>query len=265
MKQILTVAGSDSGGGAGIQADIKAISANGGFAMSAIVAVTAQNTQEVAAACDLPLDIIRAQLDAVFSDFEVAGVKTGMLSSSEIVGCVSESLSEHGARNLVVDPVMISKSGFRLLRDEAVEAVRRRLLPIARVVTPNTHEAELLCGAPVRTLEETREAAQRIGEFAAAVIVKGGHLEDTDRSVDVLFDGESLHEFDDARVEAGNTHGTGCTYSAALVTFLGMGRPLVEATRAAKTYTLGAIRHAPDIGHGHGPIHHFFEMDRNGK
>ena len=261
MQQILTVAGSDSGGGAGIQADIKAISANGGFAMSVITAVTAQNTREVTAAYDLPIDIIRAQIVAVFEDFEVAAVKTGMLSSSEIVDCVTKCLAEQDAQNLVVDPVMISKSGFRLLRDDAVESVRRLLLPIARVVAPNTHEAALLCGAPVRTLDEARDAARQIAEFGPAVIVKGGHLEGTDRSVDVLFDGESLHEFEDERVSARNTHGTGCTYSAALATFLGMGRSLPDAARAAKTYTLGAIRHAPDIGHGHGPTHHFFEMD----
>ncbi|MDA1192575.1 MAG: bifunctional hydroxymethylpyrimidine kinase/phosphomethylpyrimidine kinase [Candidatus Poribacteria bacterium] len=261
MKAILTIAGSDSGGGAGIQGDIKAISANGGYAMSVITAITAQNTVAVTDAFDLPTSIIRAQLDAVYDDFEVAAVKTGMLSSVEIIETVAAALERYGARNLVVDPVMISKSGYALLRDDAIDAVKTRLLPLARVVTPNAHEAELLAGITVRTLDDAREAARRIREYGCeAVVVKGGHLEDTRESVDVLFDGETFREFRAERIDTPHTHGTGCAYSAALATFLGRGDDLPTAVEKAKAYITGAIRHAPGLGRGHGPTHHFWNV-----
>jgi hydroxymethylpyrimidine/phosphomethylpyrimidine kinase len=259
MKQILTVAGSDSGGGAGIQADIKAISANGAYAMSVITAVTAQNTRAVTAAHALPIELIRAQFDAIFDDFDVAAVKTGMLASREITECVAGLLLGRDAPNVVVDPVMISKSGHHLLPPDAVDVLRTRLLPCARVVTPNAHEAALLSGIEPRTAADAREAARRIMDSGCgAVLVKGGHLDDEPRAVDVLYDGVDFEEFASDRIETTRTHGTGCTYSAALATFLGQGCDLVSAVAAAKEYITGAIVHAPQIGHGHSPTHHFW-------
>ena len=263
MKQILTVAGSDSGGGAGIQADIKAISANGGYAMSVVTAITAQNTRAVTAVQTLAPSLIEAQLDAVFDDFDVAAVKTGMLASSEIVACVADALGARHAANVVVDPVMISKSGHALLAEEAVASLRDRLLPHARVVTPNAHEAALLTGLDLRSVADAREAARRIMDFGCgAVIVKGGHLDDEAQAVDVLYDGSRFEEFASDRVETTRTHGTGCTYSAALATFLGQGDDLVTAVSRAKEYITGAIANAPDIGHGHGPTLHFWRTGR---
>jgi len=262
MQQILTIAGSDSGGGAGIQADIKAISANGGYAMSVVTAVTAQNTRGVAAALDLPTSLVHAQLEAVFSDFNVAAAKTGMLSSSAIVACVADYLAD-AAPVLVVDPVMVSTSGHALLADEAVETLKGCLIPLACVVTPNVHEARLLSGVDVRRGADAREAARRIMDLGCgAVIVKGGHLDDDARAVDVLYDGSDFHEFGVDRIPTTRTHGTGCTYSAALATFLGQGSELVAAVAAAKEYITGAIANAADIGGGHGPTHHFWRFSQ---
>ena len=259
MKQALTIAGSDSGGGAGIQADLKAFHANGVFGMSAITSVTAQNTQEVRAAFDLPVDLIVAQIDAVFDDFDVSAVKTGMLSSEAIVRAVSERLDARKVASLVVDPVMISKSGFALLKPDAVQAVKERLLPLASLVTPNLHEAALLSGIEVETVDQAREAGRRIMDYGpGAVLVKGGHLSDASRAIDVLLDGETERLFESERFDTPNTHGTGCTYSAAIAARLARGESLEEAVRSAKAYITEAIRHSLDIGHGHGPTHHFY-------
>ena len=258
MKQILTIAGSDSGGGAGIQADIKAISANGGYAMSAITAVTAQNTVAVTDAFDLPISLIKAQLDAVFTDFDVAGVKTGMLSSPAIVETVAEKLREYAPPTIVVDPVMISKSKFPLLKEEAIDRLKTVLIPLATVITPNIYEAELLAHQDIRDTDAAKSAAKTIAEFGChAVLVKGGHL--TGRSaIDVLYCNGEWTFFEAEWVETENTHGTGCTYSAAIATQLARGKGLVDAVNTAKTYITGAIQHALDIGHGHGPTNHFF-------
>ena len=259
MKQALTIAGSDSGGGAGIQADLKAFHANGVFGMSVITSVTAQNTQEVRAAFDLPVDIIVAQIDTVFDDFDVSAVKTGMLSSEAIVRAVSERLRDRQAGNLVVDPVMISKSGYALLEPDAVKAVKEHLLPLAALVTPNLHEAALLSGIEVETADQAREAEHRIlGYGPSAVLVKGGHLSDHVRAVDVLLDGRTEQMLDSERFDTPNTHGTGCTYSAAIAAHLARGEDLQEAVQRAKAYITEAIRHSLDIGHGHGPTHHFY-------
>ncbi|MCG9126569.1 bifunctional hydroxymethylpyrimidine kinase/phosphomethylpyrimidine kinase [Candidatus Poribacteria bacterium] len=261
MKQILTIAGSDSGGGAGIQADIKAISANGGFAMSAITSVTAQNTVEVTEAFDLPLSLIEAQLDAVFTDFEVASVKTGMLSSSDIVNRVTKKLQEYTPKYIVVDPVMISKSKFSLLKEEAINSLKQELIPIATLITPNIHEAELLAQQEIRSIEDAEQAAKSIAKLGCkAVLVKGGHLED-EKATDVLYYQGDWTFFESEWVETKNTHGTGCTYSAAIATYLGQGKNLVEAIQSSKKYITGAIQHALDIGNGHGPTNHFFFMN----
>ena len=261
MKQILTIAGSDSGGGAGIQADIKAISANGGFAMSAITSVTAQNTVVVTEAFDLPISLIEAQLDAVFTDFEVASVKTGMLSSSDIVTTVTKKLQEYTPNSVVVDPVMISKSKFSLLKEEAINSLKQELIPIATLITPNIHEAELLAQQEIQSIEDAKMAAKSIAELGCkAVLVKGGHLED-EKATDVLYYEGDWSFFESEWVETKNTHGTGCTYSAAIATHLGQGKNLIEAIQTAKTYITGAIQNALEIGNGHGPTNHFYFMN----
>ena len=259
MKQILTIAGSDSGGGAGIQADIKAISANGGFAMSAITSVTAQNTVAVTDAFDLPISLIEAQLDAVFTDFDVASVKTGMLSTSTIVEAVAGKLREYTPPAIVIDPVMISKSKFPLLKAEAIDSLKTALIPLATVITPNVYEAELLAQQDIRNIDDAKNAAKTIAALGChAVLVKGGHLIGND-ATDVLYCNNEWSFFHAERVETENTHGTGCTYSAAIATQLAHGnQDLIDAVRAAKTYITGAIQHALDIGHGHGPTNHFF-------
>jgi len=266
MKQVLAIAGSDPGGGAGVQADIKAIHANGAFALSALTAVTAQNTGAVKRAFELPVEMVEAQLDAVFADFQVAAVKTGMLSSARIVEAVAGKLRHFRAPELVVDPVILAKSGFRLLSPEGVAALQRELLPLARLVTPNAPEAEVLAGCPVRSLEEAREAARRILDRGCrAVLVKGGHLPG-DEAIDLLYDGRNFTLFPAARLRTRNTHGTGCTYAAAIAAQLGRGKNLEAAVGAAKEYLTQAMAHAleigrgPEQGRGCGPLHHFYFM-----
>jgi hydroxymethylpyrimidine/phosphomethylpyrimidine kinase len=262
MKQILTIAGSDSGGGAGIQADLKSIHANGGFGMSVITSITAQNTREVTRAFDLPTDLIDAQIDAIFSDFDVAALKTGMLSSSEIVGTVAEKLREYSPRNIVIDPVMISKSQYPLLKPDAIERLKADLLPLATVITPNVYEAELLAECEIQTIDDAKTAAKVIQEYGCqGVLVKGGHLSG-EQSIDVLYADGAFTLFEAERIETKNTHGTGCTYSAAIATHLGLGKNLVAAIQSAKDYITNAIRYSLDIGGGHGPTNHFYFLDR---
>ncbi len=260
MKQILTIAGSDSGGGAGIQADIKAISANGGYAMSVITSVTAQNTVAVTDAFDLPISLIEAQLDAVFTDFNVASVKTGMLSSPAIVEAVAAKLKTYTPSAIVVDPVMISKSKFPLLKEEAIDSLKTALIPLATVITPNIYEAELLAQQDIPNTDAAKTAAKSIAELGChAVLVKGGHLTGNS-ATDVLYCNGEWTFFEAEWVETENTHGTGCTYSAAIATQLTHGKDLIGAIRTAKTYITGAIQHALDIGQGHGPTNHFFKL-----
>ena len=258
MKQVLTIAGSDSGGGAGIQADIKAMSANGVFAMSAITAVTAQNTEEVTDVFELPLSIVVAQIDAVFDDFDVSAVKTGMLSSAEIVKVVAKLLKPQKVTNLVVDPVMIAKSGHRLLKPDAVEALMHELIPLALVVTPNIHEAQQLSGIEIKTLTDARRAAKIIHRLGCRhVLIKGGHLLE-ERATDLLYDGRFFELFKSEFIDTPHTHGTGCTFASAIAAHLALGKPLTQAVTAAKAYLTEAIRHGLSIGHGKGPTHHFY-------
>jgi hydroxymethylpyrimidine/phosphomethylpyrimidine kinase len=264
FPQCLTIAGSDSGGGAGIQADLKTFHANGTFGMSVLTSITAQNTVRVIEAYDLPVGLVVTQLQAIFEDFTVAAAKTGMLSSGAIVDAVStywRSLSP--APPLVVDPVMISKGGFPLLDPEAVERLRRELLPLAAVVTPNRYEAELLSGITIDSRATLIEAGRRVLELGpGAVLLKGGHLDgegfDGSRAVDYLVTEDGVREFSSERYRTENTHGTGCTYSAAICAWLARGLPLPDAIGQAKEYVAGAIRHGLSIGHGHGPTHHFW-------
>lgn len=258
IAQVLTIAGSDSGGGAGIQADIKAIQANGAFALSVLTSITAQNTRAVVTAFDLPLRVIEAQVRAVFDDFTIAAVKTGMLSSKGIVKRVAQLLKELDVQNLVVDPVMVSKSGYPLLKPEAIAIMKAELFPLAALVTPNVHEAELLTGIKIRTAADAEEAARKIHPLGCgAVLVKGGHLLE-ERGCDLLFDGSEVAFFRADFIESQNTHGTGCTYSAAIAAQIAAGKPLKQAVQEAKAYVTEAIRHGLSIGHGHGPTDHFY-------
>jgi len=260
LPQVLTIATSDSGGGAGIQGDIKAIQANGVFALSVLVAVTAQNTRTVTMVHALPRDIIEAQIDAVFDDFAIGAVKTGMLFSSEIVGIVSARLRRLKISHLVVDPVMISKGGVPLLKPEAIESVTRELFPLASVVTPNVHEAERLTGLSIATIDDAKAAAAKIMGFGCrAVLLKGGHLSGAP-ATDVLYDGTAWTLIPGEWIDTKNTHGTGCTYSAAIAAHLAKGAGLVEAVRASKRYVTEAIRHSLAIGRGCGPTHHFYHL-----
>lgn len=253
---VMTIAGSDSGGGAGIQADLKTLSALGVFGTSTLTAITAQNTVGVTAVHEVPTDVIRAQIDAVVTDIGADAVKTGMLSSSEIVDAVAEAIGHHGIANLVVDPVMVAKSGDRLLRQEAINALCTSLIPLAAVVTPNIPEAEDLTGARIQSDQDVRDAAVRIIAMGArSVVIKGGHREGP--PTDVLYDGQEFQEFTTERVPSTNTHGTGCTFASAVAAGLAHGLDTPAAVAQAKEYVTAAIRASYPIGQGHGPLHHF--------
>jgi len=261
LKQVLTIAGSDSGGGAGIQADIKAMSANGVFAMSVITAITAQNTEEVTEVFELPTSIITAQLDAVFDDFEVAAVKTGMMSSTAIVETVARMLKPQDVKNLVVDPVMISKSGYPLLKPDAIEAVKHHLFPLALLVTPNVSEAQQLSGIEIKTLADARRAAKVIHGFGCKhVLIKGGHMLE-ERATDLLYDGRFFSVFKGTFIDTPHTHGTGCTFASAIAAHLARGKSVSDAVQTAKNYLTEAIRNGLAIGHGQGPTNHFYFLN----
>ena len=258
MKQVLSIAGSDSGAGAGVQADLKAMSANGVYGLSVITSITAQNTKGVTAVHDLPVSIIEQQLDAVLDDFDVAAVKTGMLSSVKILEAVSRKLRHAQISDLVVDPVMVAKSGDALLQPDAVEALKTALIPQALVVTPNVHEAERLSGLEIRTLAVARQAAKIIHKMGCRhVLIKGGHLL-IERGTDLLYDGRFFNMYKGEFLETPHTHGTGCTYASAIAAHVARGKPVPDAVETAKTYITEAIRHGLAIGHGRGPINHFY-------
>jgi hydroxymethylpyrimidine/phosphomethylpyrimidine kinase len=262
---VLTIAGSDSSAGAGIQADLKAVAANGGYGACVITAVTAQSTRGVTAAAELDLDLIRAQADAVFGDLKVAAVKTGMLASAAVIETVAKILRDWRPPHYVLDPVMVSKTGFALLRPEAVAALGEALLPLATLVTPNVHEAQVLTGTRIRTLAEAEEAGRRlVAAGAPAVLVKGGHLEERP-GTDVLVTPTGVRIFSGEHVDARHTHGTGCTYSAAIATQLAHGRSLEDAIVQAKAYVTEAIRAGLPVGQGIGPTDHFFYLRRPGE
>ncbi len=260
IPQVLTIATSDSGGGAGVQGDIKAMEANGAFALSVLVAVTAQNTKSITLIHPLPRDVIETQIDAVFDDFDVGAVKTGMLYSAEIVRAVADRLRKWTPRHLVVDPVMVSKSGTALLQPDAVDVMTRELFPLASLVTPNVHEAERLTGLTIVTVDDAKAAAAKIvGLGCRAVLLKGGHLAGAP-ATDVLYDGTMWTVIPGEWIDTKHTHGTGCTYSAAIAARLARGASLAEAIRAAKRYVTEAIRHSLAIGRGRGPTHHFHHL-----
>jgi hydroxymethylpyrimidine/phosphomethylpyrimidine kinase len=259
MRTALTIAGSDSGGGAGIQADLKTFAAHGVYGVSAITAVTAQNTVGVVAWSALSADLVTAQIEAVVSDIGVQATKTGMLPNAAIVAAVAMAAQDLNLQRLVVDPVMIVKSGDRLIDDEAVGALRSELFRHAFLVTPNIPEAEVLAGLRIDDDASRREAARRIMALGATnVIIKGGHRPSAD-IVDLLYDGHRFREFRAERVAGASTHGTGCTFAAAMAAHLALGHELVDAVPQAQHYIAGAIRHAPMLGRGHGPMDHFWE------
>ncbi|GLQ72612.1 bifunctional hydroxymethylpyrimidine kinase/phosphomethylpyrimidine kinase [Vibrio penaeicida] len=259
---VLTIAGSDSGGGAGIQADIKAISATGSFACSAITAITSQNTCGVSAIFPIPLDHVASQLDAVFSDLNVIAVKVGMLADSGIIKVVADKIKQYQPKHLVVDPVMVATSGDLLLEESAISTLKTELLPLADVITPNLPEGATLTGSPVPTtsseMDQMVEKLRALG--CSSVLLKGGHLESDNDSNDLLIFAESVETLSAKRVDTKNTHGTGCTLSSAIASYLAQGHDLISATTLAKSYISQAIKHSDelDIGKGHGPVHHFF-------
>jgi hydroxymethylpyrimidine/phosphomethylpyrimidine kinase len=254
LPRALTIAGSDSGGGAGIQADLKTFLALGCHGMSAITALTAQNTVAVTGIHEVPPEFVIQQIDAVATDIGVDAAKTGMLASSALVEAAAKGVEGNGIERLVVDPVFVSKHRDRLLAEDAVTALKERLLPLALVVTPNLYEAEGLVGSEVTSLDEMKEAARALHAMGPrSVLVKGGHLQ-TERAVDVFFDGRDMLELDGPRFDTDDTHGTGCALSAAIAARLAHGDDLVAAVRAAKEFVSGAIQHSIRIGKGFGPV-----------
>jgi hydroxymethylpyrimidine/phosphomethylpyrimidine kinase len=259
MRSVLTIAGSDPSGGAGIQADLKTCAALGVYGLSAITAITAQNTMGVTAVYEAPPEIVAAQIDAVLADIEPDAVKTGMLANGGIVRVVAEKARQHAFKNLVVDTAMASKSGTRLLSDDGIEAMRALLIPLADVVTPNLPEAEALLGCKLECDEDIRDAARAIHAMGARnVVIKGGHREGQ-MAIDVLFDGREFHEYSAPRIETASTHGTGCTFASAIAAFLARGEAVPAAVGRAKEYVTEALRRAHPIGRGHGPVHHFWQ------
>ncbi len=261
-KPVLTIAGSDPSGGAGIQADLKALSANSVFGMSVLTSITAQNTCEVSSVFHLPSSIIQAQLDAIFSDISVKTIKTGMLATVEIITTVSTALATQNIEHLVVDPVMVAKGGHRLLEDEAIYTLKNNLCPQATLITPNIHEAEVLSGIMIQTLAEARDAAKIIHQLGCQhVLIKGGHLHEQP-GTDLLYDGRFFRMFKADYIQTKNTHGTGCTLASAIAAQLARGKPIADAIEAAKTYTTEAIRHGFSLGQGHGPTDHFYFLPK---
>jgi hydroxymethylpyrimidine/phosphomethylpyrimidine kinase len=260
MRVALTIAGSDSGAGAGIQADLKTFAAHGVYGITAITAVTAQNTLGVSSYQAVASDLVAAQIEAVVSDFGVHAAKTGMLPNAAIVEAVAAAVVDLDIPLLVVDPVMIATSGDRLVDDEAVAAMKAELFRHALTVTPNIPEAEALTGMEIRTDAHRREAARVLAAFGpATVIIKGGHLDTSDIS-DLFFDGRDFHDIRGERVIGASTHGTGCSFAAAIVSCLALGQSLPDAIKTAQRYVAGAIRHAPGLGRGQGPINHFWAL-----
>ncbi len=260
MKIALTVAGSDSSGGAGIQADLKTFQAHGVFGMSAVTAVTVQNTQKVYDVQEIHPRLVHDQIVCLFDDTEIHAVKIGMVSSIELIREVARALRAVNPPVVVLDPVMISKSGYRLLNHDAQDELVQSLFPLADVITPNIYEAETLAGDKIRNVHEMKSAAVKLLRLGAkTVVVKGGHLGEY-RATDILYDGTKFKQLQSRRIDTNNTHGTGCTFSSAIAANMALGKTFFEAVALAKTYVTGAIEHSLSIGQGHGPTHHFFEL-----
>lgn len=259
MRKALTIAGSDSCGGAGIQADIKTMTMNGVYAMSAITALTAQNTTGVTGIMEASPQFLKEEIDAVFEDIYPDAVKIGMVSSTGLIEVIGERLGHYGAKNIVVDPVMVATSGSRLIDEEAVETLEKELLPLAALITPNIPEAEILMGHPITSEDDMENAAKDIfARFGCGVLIKGGHsISDAN---DVLFDGKAIKWFHGKRIDNPNTHGTGCTLSSAIAANLAKGFDLETSVERAKAYISGALAAMLDLGHGSGPLKHNFDL-----
>lgn len=263
MLTCLTIAGSDCSGGAGIQADLKTFSAHGLFGMSVVVSVVAENTATVTSVMDVSPEVIRDQMDCVFTDIPPNAVKVGMLSTEACMQAVADGLRAYNPPHVVIDPVMVAKNGSPLMQPESIEAFQRIVLPLASLLTPNIPEAEVLLGVKINTEEDMREAAQALSEkTAGSVLVKGGHR--VGDAVDILFDGKTCHRFQTERIDTKNTHGTGCTLSSAIASNLALGHSEAEAVRRAKDYVTTAIRHSLELGKGNGPTHHFYRLYNEG-
>jgi hydroxymethylpyrimidine/phosphomethylpyrimidine kinase len=263
MKKVLSIAGSDCSGGAGIQADLKTFSAYGVFGMSVIVSVVAENTSRVTAIQDITPDMIGRQIDAVFEDIGADAVKVGMLSSPECMDAVAAKLKQYKPENVVIDPVMYAKNGCPLMDLKAIDTLIDDMIPLADVLTPNIPEAEKITGMKILSFGDMEAAARRIYTMGAkTVVVKGGH--GVGDAVDVLFDGKQICHFGTTRINTKNTHGTGCTFSSAIAAGLAKGMSVREAVEKAKSYITTAIEHSLSIGRGNGPIHHFYDLYRNG-
>ncbi|WML26951.1 bifunctional hydroxymethylpyrimidine kinase/phosphomethylpyrimidine kinase [Neobacillus sp. OS1-33] len=264
MKKALTIAGSDSGGGAGIQADLKTFQELEVFGMSALTAVTAQNTLGVHAVYPMSAEAVRKQIEAIGEDIGADAIKTGMLFNAEIIEAVANQLTFYGWENVVVDPVMIAKGGASLLQMEAISALKKYLLPRSKVITPNIPEAEVLTGMVIQSTADKREAAKRLYDLGVKnVVIKGGHDENESESTDVLFDGKEFFTFTSQRIETKNTHGTGCTFSAVVTAELAKGATVYEAVLKAKDFIQAAIEDQLEIGQGHGPTNHWAYRKRN--
>ena len=263
MKTALTIAGSDSSGGAGIQADLKSFAANGVFGMSVINSVTSQNTTGVFGVYDIPCDVVASQIDAVFKDIFPDAVKIGIVSSAEIISTIADRLKYYNTKNIVLDTVMVSTSGCKLLRDDAIDALTSVLFPIADIITPNLHEAQILCGFDIRSESDMVRAADVIyNKYNVTVLLKGGHLANT--SNDLLYDGNETW-FEAVRIDNPNTHGTGCTLSSAIAANLAKGMDIKTAVKSAKDYITGALSDMLDLGKGSGPLNHMYKFYPNRK
>lgn len=259
MKKVLTIAGSDCSGGAGIQADLKTITVHKMYGMSVITALTAQNTTGVYGIEEASKDFVCNQIDCIFKDIVPDATKIGMVSNSEIIEAIAEKLSYYKAKNIVLDPVMVSTSGSKLICDEAIDVLTNKLMPLAKVITPNIQEAEVLCGFKVENQEDMIRAAKGIAkDLNIAVLVKGGHL--SEEAIDILYENGNITYFKSERIENPNTHGTGCTLSSAIACNLAEGKSLEESVKNAKEYLTGAIKAKLDIGEGRGPLEHTYNL-----
>lgn len=257
MKKVLTIAGSDSSGGAGIQADIKTITVHKMYAMSAITALTAQNTTGVYGILETPAEFVGKQLDCIFTDIYPDAVKIGMVSGSDIIGIITQKLKQYNAKNIVVDPVMVSTSGCRLISDEAMDSLITKLLPLGTVITPNIPETEVLCGFEVKNEADMIRAAKKLAErFSGAILIKGGHL--VNDATDLLYQNGNIAWYKSERVNTTNTHGTGCTLSSAIACNLAAGQTVEKSIKNAKDYLTGALSAGLDLGKGSGPMDHTY-------
>lgn len=265
--KVLTIAGSDSCGGAGVQADLKTVSAHGCYGMSVITALTAQNTKGVAGIHAVPPSFVQEQLEAVFTDIRPDAVKIGMLYSAELIDVVAKQLKKHGVEKIVLDPVMVAQSGDNLLKRDAIDALKEYLIPLSTVVTPNLPEAEVLLNETLKTEEEIETAAKVLSQYSCkSILIKGGHLEESD-STDFLYisDEDQFVRLKEKRIKTRNNHGTGCTLSSAIASGLAKGDTILNAVEKAKNYITGALQEGAkySIGHGHGPVHHFYRFWNN--